>query len=154
LEVERKFLVDELPGGLDRDPGVEIVQGYLSIDGVTEVRVRRKGDRCTLTVKQGSGLARSEFEIGIEKEQFDVLWPATAGRRIEKTRYELPLGMVTAELDRYHGVLDGLTTVEVEFGSVPEARAFVPPSWFDRELTDDGRFANRNLAVDGRPTPG
>ena len=45
----------------------------------------------------------------------------------------------------------GLPDVEVEFGSERDAAAFVPPPWFDREVTDDDRYANRSLAVNGRP---
>ncbi len=151
LEVERKFLVGEIPADFDPETGVKITQGYLAIDGRAEVRVRRKGARCFLTAKQGVGLARSEYEIELEAGQFGCLWPATAGRRVEKTRYELPLGGLTAELDLYSGELEGLMTVEVEFSSVAAASAFDPPRWFGRELTDDSRYANQRLAVDGWP---
>lgn len=45
-----------------------------------------------------------------------------------KKRYSLELSSGrTAELDIYDGKLKGLVTVEVEFGSVDEAAAFVPP---------------------------
>jgi len=41
LEIERKFLVNELPNNLEQFPHKNIVQGYLAIgtDG-TEVRLR------------------------------------------------------------------------------------------------------------------
>ena len=39
----------------------------------------------------------------------------------------------------------------MEFPSEDASRAFEPPSWFGRELTDDPRYRNRALAVDGRP---
>jgi adenylate cyclase len=151
LEIERKFLVDKMPVDFALGRGVEISQGYLAIGDDAEVRLRRKGARCFLTVKEGSGLARSEYEIGLVLEQFECLWPATAGRRVSKTRYEVPVGAWTAELDMYSGELAGLMTVEVEFPSVAEASIFEPPEWFGRELTEDPRYANRRLAVDGRP---
>ena len=149
LEVERKFLVEEMPVDFALGRGVKISQGYLAIGGDAEVRLRRKGARCFLTVKEGSGLARSEYEISLDPEQFEYLWPATAGRRVSKTRYEVPVGALTAELDRYSGELTGLMTVEVEFPSVAEASIFDPPEWFGRDLTEDPRYANRRLAVDG-----
>lgn len=149
IEVERKFLVDEMPADFALGRGVEISQGYLAVGDDAEVRLRRKGARHFLTVKAGSGLARSEYEVALDPEQFECLWPATVGRRLSKTRYEVPVGVLTAELDEYTGELAGLMTVEVEFSSVAEASAFNPPEWFGRELTDDPRFANRRLAVDG-----
>ena len=36
--------------------------------------------------------------------------------------------------------------VEVEFGSIDEAKAFVPPEWFLKEVTEDGRFSNSYLS--------
>ena len=50
------------------------------------------GDACFMTLKSGTGLQRSEYEITIDWPQFDVLWPSTDGRRIEKTRYQGRLG--------------------------------------------------------------
>ncbi len=149
LEVERKFLIEEMPVDFALGRGIEISQGYLAIGDDAEVRLRRKGARCYLTVKEGSGLARSEYEISLDPDQFDCLWPATAGRRLSKVRYEVPVGALTAELDQYSGEIAGLMTVEVEFPSVAEALVFNPPDWFGRELTEDPRYANRRLAVDG-----
>lgn len=150
MEVERKFLVDENPAVAEAS-GVEILQGYLAVGGGAEVRLRSKAGRGFLTVKRGSGLQRSEYEVGLDTAQFESLWPATAGRRVEKTRYELPVGDLTAELDHYHGELEGLLTVEVEFASVATAGDFDPPSWFGCEVTDDERYKNNRLALDGIP---
>lgn len=151
LEVERKFLIEEMPVDFALGRGVEISQGYLATGRGAEVRLRRKGARCYLTVKEGSGLARAEYEILLELDQFEVVWPATAGRQVSKTRYEVPVGALTAELDVYLGELEGLMTVEVEFSSVADASNFTPLEWFGRELTDDARYSNRRLAEDGLP---
>ncbi len=151
IEVERKFVVDVLPPGRTGANGVEIAQGYLAADDVNEVRLRRKGEACLLTVKTGVGLVRVEREVALTAEQLEVLWPATEGRRVEKTRSGVAVGGRTAEVDHYHGALAGLVTVEVEFDSVEEAEAFEPPGWFGLEVTGDPRYANRRLAADGRP---
>jgi CYTH domain-containing protein len=75
------------------------------------------------------------------------LWPLTAGRRIEKTRYRIPAsGGQTIELDVYGGHLAGLITAEIEFDSPDAAAAFVPPSWVGREVTDDPSYKNKRLA--------
>src|ERR1700756_5422112 len=104
LEIERKFLVTALPEGMERYPHERILQGYLVVgaDG-GEVRLRRKGRKHYETVKVGRGEVRSEFEIELTATQFDALWDATSGRRIEKTRYEIPDPGKTIEVDVYHG---------------------------------------------------
>ena len=69
-----------------------------------------------------------------------------------KTRYLVPLDNgLTAEVDDYEGALAGLLTAEVEFVDEAAAFAFDPPSWLGREVTNDARYANRTLAVDGMP---
>jgi CYTH domain-containing protein len=122
-------------------------------DDGTEVRVRRRdGATAVLTVKSSGGRGRVEEEIDIEPARFERLWPLTEGRRIEKRRYELPAGEgLVIELDVYAGDLDGLVVAEVEFASDEQADAFTPPPWFAREVTDDPRYKNQRLALEGAP---
>ena len=150
VEIERKFLVDRLPSGLDE--GERIEQGYLAVgdDGV-EVRLRRRGDQTVLTVKSGPGMQRTEEEFAIDERRFGSLWPLTEGRRVTKTRHLLPLDAgATAELDVYEGAHQGLLTAEVEFPSLEASEAFDPPAWLGREVTGDRRYANQALALEGR----
>lgn len=146
-EIERKFLVDgPVPEGLSARP---ILQGYLTADtDSVEIRLRRKGDDHFLTLKSDGGLIREEREVAIGAEQFATLWPATEGRRVEKTRHSgtLPDGQ-EFELDIFSGHLAPLILVEVEFPSEAVALAFVPPAWFGREVTEDRRFRNKALAI-------
>jgi adenylate cyclase len=153
FEIERKFLVQRPPPGLDERAHSELEQGYLAIgeDG-TEVRIRRSDDRHFLTIKSGGSGTRVEEELPIDERRFRSLWPLTEGRRIEKTRYLIPVaGGVTVELDIYHGRHDGLLTAEVEFDSAEASDAFEAPEWIGREITDDARYKNQRLAVDGLP---
>ena len=156
VERERKFLVSELPTGLDA--GSVLRQGYLAIDGSVSVRVRHDGDGdCTLTLKAGRGAVRTELEFPITEEQFETTWPLTRGRRIHKTRYRLPVGQPdaeqhvagqhVAELDVFHDELDGIVIVEVEFDSEGSMAAFAPPDWFGEEVTDDLSYTNASLAA-------
>jgi adenylate cyclase len=148
VEIERKFLIERLPDEVGRASSRRIDQGYLALDQGAEVRLRRHGDDLWLTIKGVGGLARVEEEFSLGADQFDSLWPLTEGRRIEKTRHELPGGV---EVDVYDGGLAGLMVAEIEFGSEAESAAFEPPEWFGAEVTDDPRYKNRALAVDGRP---
>ncbi len=155
IEVERKFIVKELPPELDRFPSERISQGYLAIgEGGLEVRLRRRGENTTLTVKKGLGRTRREEEIGLGPEQFQRLWPLTEGRRVEKVRHLIPAeDGLTIELDSYMEELDGLATAEVEFDSEARADGFDPPQWFGPEVTDDPRYRNARLACNGAPPP-
>jgi len=153
-EVERKWLVRDLPELRDLKGEQKITQGYLAIssDG-TEVRIRRKGDACFETVKSSGGLVRDEIEVEISQEQFRVLWPATEGRRLEKTRYALTWNGYQIELDVYQGALADLVVAEIEFKSAEESNRFVPPAWFGEEVTEDRHYKNSSLALNGRLVP-
>ena len=154
MEIERKFLVPAAPDGVGAHPSSAIEQGYLAIhDDGTEVRIRRRDGASTLTVKSGRGRTRAEEELALDDGSFERLWPLTEGRRIEKVRHVIPTGMsgVEIELDVYGGALAGLVVAEVEFPGDAEADAFDPPGWFGPEVTDDPRFKNQRLAVEGRP---
>lgn len=151
-EVECKFLVKSLPENLDQYPHEEISQGYVAIteDG-TEVRLRKKGDRYFQTIKSGGGKIRTETEIEITEDQFNSLWQTTEGRRLEKIRYRISHDDQTIELDVYRGQLEGLISAEIEFDSSEASDQFVPPEWFGKDVTDDRRYKNQNLALRGLP---
>jgi adenylate cyclase len=153
VEIERKFLVDDVPDLANTD-SVEIEQGYLAlaVGGGAEVRLRRKGDDLLLTVKGGTGQVRVEEELELDRETFESLWPLTEGRRVSKTRHLIPLGEWTVELDLYKGGLEGLATAEVEFSSEDEADRFEPPDWLGDEVTGDERYLNETLASAGAPS--
>jgi len=151
VEIERKFVVARTPDPLP--DGERIEQGYLAIapDG-TEVRIRRRAGRSTLTVKSGPAHVRVEEELDIDDRRFEALWPLTEGRRVAKTRHLVPLGDdLTAELDVYAEALDGLLVAEVEFASEQASLAFAPPDWLGTEVTGDARYANQSLALHGAP---
>ena len=152
MEIERKFLVTELPPELDSVVGISIRQGYVAIeDSDFELRFRQKDDSFYQTIKQGSGLVRQEYEIELTRDQFKSLWPLTESRRIQKVRYKLPLGDLICEVDIFGEPLKGLQLVEVEFDSVEQSNTFMPPDWFGNEVTEDRRYKNRQLALHGLP---
>lgn len=149
IERERRFLVDRVPDQVGG--GDHIVQGYLMTEPAA-VRVRRRDRTCTLTIKTGAGLVRTEIERVITDEEFEALWEVATDLRIEKRRHLVPLpGGLVAELDLFDGALAGRRIVEVEFDTDDAATAFEPPDWFGREVTDDGRYTNAALARAGWP---
>ncbi len=146
-EIERKFLVRRLPEELNRSRHYIIAQGYLASEtGGRHVRLRKKGKTATLTFKVGRGAHREEREIKLSPKQFAALWPATAGRRLRKLRYEIPWRNLLVEIDIYRGRHAGLVVAEVEFPDRVTCRKFKPPSWFGREVTGEKRYSNVRLA--------
>ena len=152
-EIERKYLVDNLPPEVNLDAGAKYRQGYLVIDDerALTVRLRREGDVYRLAIKKGRGEVRTEVELPMTASEFDALWGEAEAISLEKTRHVVPIGELKAEVDVFEGWLEGLMMVEVEFESAAEARAFSPPGWFGKDVTDDPRYLNQNLARRGRP---
>jgi adenylate cyclase len=150
-EIERKFLVEALPPDLERYPCTAIEQGYVtySEDGV-EVRLRHKGDQYYETVKHGGALVRMELEIELTEGQFEALWPTTEGKRLQKIRYKIPYEDRVIELDVYRVTLEGLITADVEFDSIEQSQAFIPPDWLGTEITGHPKYRNRFLAESGQ----
>lgn len=151
-EIERKFLIRQLPqdllAGID---GEKIRQGYLLIEAERELRIREKGNRHWMTSKSGHGLERQEDEQEISAALFDMLWPLTAGRQIEKTRFRVGCSGLTLEIDIFSGQLAPLVLMEVEFSSVEESRTFIVPDYSASEVTDNKSFKNSSLAICGLP---
>ena len=147
-EIERKFLVRSLPKKLRSFPHREIEQGYLaaSRDGV-QVRLRRSGDKHFITYKRNHGGSRVEREVELTAEQFAILWPATSGKRLAKTRYDVPLDRLVVEVDVYRSRHAGLVVAEVEFDDERSAREFVPPNWLGKDVTGVAGYSNVRLAL-------
>ena len=146
-EIERKFLLKQLPERLKQARRCVIAQGYLAAEpGGRHVRLRKKGKTASLTFKVGRGAHREEREIKLSSKQFAALWPATAGRRLSKLRYEIPWKDLLIEIDIYRGRHSGLVVAEVEFPDRVMCREFKPPSWFGREVTGEKRYSNVRLA--------
>jgi CYTH domain-containing protein len=150
-EIERKFLLDGLPPQLAFARRTAILQGYVALDGDTEVRVRRTPRADTLAIKHGGGGVRVEEELELGSRQADALWELTEGRRVQKTRRMMRVEGLEVSVDEYVGELAGLVVAEVEFDDEQASREFMPPAWFGREVTGEPGYANRSLSVDGRP---
>ena len=146
-EIERKFLVKRLPIEILHSRHFRIAQGYLANErGGRHVRLRKKAKTVSLTFKVGRASSREEREIRLSPKQFETLWPATAGRRLHKMRYEVPWRNLIIEIDVYHARNHGLIVAEVEFPNHASRRKFKPPGWFGREITGEKRYSNVRLA--------
>ena len=144
LEIERKFLVTGTAWKALAS-GVLTRQGYLSSAVERTVRVRIAGDQGFLTVKGTSrGLTRAEFEYAIPVEDAAAMLDGLCEKPlIEKTRYRVPFGAHTWDVDEFHGANAGLVVAEVELASADEEPAL--PPWVGREVSADARYFNANL---------
>lgn len=154
MEIERKFLIVRMPEHLEQYEKKEIEQGYLCSDPV--VRIRKSNEAYYMTYKsrlnmkenpEDIALTCEEVELPLTKEAYLHLRNKTDYHLVTKTRYLIPIsGNYTAELDVFHGCLEGLIFAEVEFPDTKEAALFVPPDWFGKDVSFDKRYKNNYLA--------
>ena len=117
MEIERKYLIEQLPAHLEKYPCRAIEQGYLNTDPV--VRIRRADDVYTLTYKGRGLMVREEHNLPLTAEAFAHLKEKIDGRLIQKRRYLIPLGdTLTIELDVFEGDLGQHKRREVSLENV------------------------------------
>ena len=145
MEIERKFTINKLPDNLDQYPCLTLEQAYLNTAPV--VRVRRENNDFYLTYKGKGFLAREEYNLPLNEEAYYHLREKADGLIISKKRYRIPYNdKLTIELDVFEAPLAPLVLAEVEFESIEEARAFTPPAWFEKDVTEDRSFSNSELS--------
>ena len=143
VEIERKFLVNEKWQPTGRS--VHLKQGYLPGTGPMLVRIRREDARAFLTLKgRTEGITRSEYEYEIPAEDAEELLLRCQKPLIEKTRYLIPSGAHTWEVDVFAGANEGLVVAEIELSA--EDEAFERPDWLAAEVSGDPKYYNSNLA--------
>ena len=124
------------------------MQGYICSDPGRTVRVRVRGDKGFLTIKGQSsedGLSRFEWEKEIPVSEALELMNLCVSGVIDKTRYLVPYGDHTYEVDVFHGANEGLVLAEIELSD--ELEAFEKPSWLGKEVTGDMRYYNSMLSL-------
>jgi len=143
MEIEKKFLIPTLPFPLEDFPSSQLQQGYISVAPV--IRIRQIDTEFFLTCKGNGLLQREEFELPIDAPTYAHLSSKLDFPFLLKRRYRIPYHVHTIELDIFEGCLEGLILAEVEFNSLEDARLFVPPDWFGKEVTNNPDFQNNHL---------
>lgn len=149
MEIERKFKL-KAPEVLDGLQGSHFLQAYLA-KGAVLLRVRVADDKAWLTLKGQpvSTLSRPEWEYEIPLADAVEMAKQPGAYALEKTRYCIELYGHTFEVDRYHGGLEGLYSVEVEMDS--EKALVTLPEWVGEEVTGNKAWDNESLARNGWP---
>lgn len=141
-EIERKFLVlnDDWRSQVKRQSPMR--QGYLVGSEKASVRVRVAGDKAYLNIKSATlNVTRKEYEIPLPLNDADELLDTLCEHPlIEKTRYYIPTGDHTWEVDVFEGDNAGLIVAEIELRD--EQEGFDRPAWLGQEVSDDTRYYN------------
>lgn len=150
IELERTYLVRQLPSEVNATEPVEIFDIYFPPDNPhPTLRIRKKGNRHEMTKKtclNGTDSSQQQEDtITLSEAEFNALAQAK-GKQLRKHRHTYRDGNVTVDIDVFLDDLAGLVLVDFEFVSVEEKNAFVPPSWCLVEVTQDEAIAGGKLA--------
>ena len=110
MEIEKKFLVKELPENLDDYDVYQLEQGYLC--SYPTVRIRKCDEDYFLTYKskgtsrKGSKnvIVNNEVELELNENSYETLKAKIDGRLVVKDRYVIPIQHdVVAQMDIFKG---------------------------------------------------
>ena len=141
MEIERKFLISGFPEGLPLLGEGVLEQGYLCTDPVVRIRSKEQDGRTTyrLCFKGEGRLVRQETELDLTAEQFAELQNLLRAPMVRKDfRVYAPPGGERLECSLVDGAF---FYAEVEFPTVEAARAFTPPAFLGREVTEEEGFS-------------
>jgi adenylate cyclase len=146
VEIERKFLVDhEKWRRLEKPKGAYLRQGYLAPDAKNTIRIRVADEQGFITIKGiSSGISRLEYEYLIPVAEAIEMLDSLTETDVEKVRYRIPFAGHVWEVDEFSGDNSGLVMAEIELKA--ENEPFDKPEWITREVSDDDRYYNSNLA--------
>ncbi len=153
-EIERKFIVDKYPAiGIHKNSihycETNIEQGYFR-DGLTRIRITDYGiygenPQAFLTIKsKRNGISRYEFEYEVPVEDGYHMMELFCEDVVQKTRYRFKEEGKIWEVDIFKEDNDGLILAEIELKS--EDEDIVLPYFIGREVTDEEKYYNKNLA--------
>lgn len=147
IEIERKFLVNANDFKKLATSSVTIKQAYLSKDPHRTVRIRITDKQAFLTIKgisSANGMSRFEWEKELTLKEGEMLLKLALPTVIVKTRYIVPLGALSFEVDVFEGDHEGLILAEIE---LPSEKTFIDlPPWIGKEVTGDKRYYNSYLS--------
>ncbi|CCE54555.1 hypothetical protein [Corynebacterium casei] len=151
IEIERTFLVAEVPEWLEKMQPEEMTDYYLPSDMSThpKLRLRQKGDKYEITKKSvvvdGDASQQLESTIKLSSLEFEALRNCSS-RKVSKRRYSVDTENWTTEFDVFTGSLKGLILVDFEFKDEKSMREFVAPDYCGADVTQEDFIAGGMLA--------
>jgi len=161
-EIEYKFTINKKIFMEEEEEKFKVLrsrQGYFTVkeDSVSSCRIAlldhyypKKWSDAVFNIKgKRVGASRTEVETKLPYEEGEQLFNMTVDR-VEKVRYKVPAVVkgfsgLFWEVDIYEGANYPLAVAELE---VPTERAtkFEVPQWIVKDVTEDDRYYNANLA--------
>lgn len=151
VELERTYLLRELPEGFKNCKSSEIIDIYIpATEEHPILRIRKKGDVFEITkkspIKGNDSSEQSETTISLTKEEFEEL-NQLKGKRFRKIRYYCSFkNNIRMEIDIYLDDLLGLAMVDFEFDFVEDKNNFKMPDFCLADVTQEKDFAGGILA--------
>lgn len=140
MEIERKFKLDAFPEHLPLLHASQVEQGYLSTTPCVRIRSKKTEDAVDykLCIKGQGTLVREEVELSLDEDRFTRLKSLLHGEMIRKDYriYQLPDGRKLECSLVDGGTENAFLYAEVEFPTVEEANAFVPPAFLGKDVTE------------------
>ena len=138
MEIERKFLLERFPEHLPLLESAQVEQGYLSLKPEVRIRSKSWGENQAfwLCIKGEGTLVREEVELPLKEEEFLRL------------KQLLPRPMLHKDYRVYQWEGHRL-----EFPTVEEAKAFNPPDFLGREVTQEGSYRMKSYWEHGKVIP-
>lgn len=153
IELERRFLLSELPPGLSRPRRIR----DLYIEG-TRLRLRTVEDPDGVVLRRKLGHKRRAEEadpsvvnhtsLYLNETESETL-SSLPGRSVVKTRWIVEANGHRAAVDIFEGELEGLTMLEVDFNTYEDMDAYIPPGWAGDEVTHLDEFSGGGLSALG-----
>lgn len=163
MEIERKWLMSGRPSLPNIQDIIKVSQSYIPISS-GEIRVRSlvselsepSDAKYCVTIKSDGTMSRYEWEKEVPVWVYDLLIRSSQDKIITKciTKVLLDTGLYL-EFHDYDFPFDDLLILECEFPDQATAESFGIPNWLShyimKEVTDDVRYKNKNLALNGMP---
>tara|TARA_B100001142_G_scaffold59154_1_gene58006 strand:+ start:1190 stop:1654 length:465 start_codon:yes stop_codon:yes gene_type:complete len=145
IEIERKFLIEELP--LKFEETIHIRQYYLSNSQnmVQRLRIFNQEKAIMSFKEKTSKISKYEFEYTIPLKDANKMISIADVPFIDKKRHIIHIDSLKWEIDEFLDKNKGLIIAEVELKT--ENQSISIPNWIGKEVTDDRKYYNYNLAL-------
>tara|TARA_Y100000994_G_scaffold65128_1_gene53080 strand:+ start:161 stop:625 length:465 start_codon:yes stop_codon:yes gene_type:complete len=145
IEIERKFLIKELP--LKFEETIHIRQYYLSNSQnlVQRLRIFNQEKAIMSFKEKTSKISKYEFEYTIPLKDANKMISIADVPFIDKKRHIIHIDSLKWEIDEFLDKNKGLIIAEVELKT--ENQPINIPNWIGKEVTDDRKYYNYNLAL-------
>tara|TARA_B100001250_G_scaffold114369_1_gene96823 strand:- start:217 stop:681 length:465 start_codon:yes stop_codon:yes gene_type:complete len=145
IEIEKKFLIKKLPSNFEET--IHIKQYYLSNNKnmVQRLRIFNKENAIMSFKEKTSKISKYEFEYNIPLEDANKMISIADVPFIDKKRHIIHIDSLKWEIDEFLDKNKGLIIAEVELRS--EDQSINIPNWIDKEVTNDKKYYNYNLAL-------